>query len=131
MSLTQGRIRFRPDRIVITQEGSNSVLFIQRWRTGRPTTKELDKDIYALYKKAAERQYPDADHKVQVVYLSSGANDDIPVTQRRIQTRLNHYERAMAGIQRREYPAAPGRQCPRCPYYFICPVAEDGQFSPE
>ena len=131
VSLTQGRIRFRPDRVVNTQEGSNSVLFIQRWRTGRPTTEELDKDIYALYKKAAEHHWPDADHRVQVVYLSSGASDDIPVTQRRIQTRLNHYERAMAGIQRREYPAAPGRQCPRCPYYFICPVAEDGQFSPE
>ncbi len=130
VALTQGGIRFRPDRVISAQEGSEPVLLVQRWRTGRPSKSELDKDIYALYKKAAEHRFPGADHKVQVVYLSSDDSYDVPLTQRRIQTRLNRYESAMAGIRRREFPAVPGRECPRCSYYFICPVAEDGQFVP-
>lgn len=40
--------------------------------------------------------------------------------------RLGRYDAAIVGILAGQFAASPvDRTCPRCPHYFICPVAED------
>lgn len=124
--LEEGAIRFRPDRLFSAQEGSRPTVFPQRLRTGRQTKGEADKDIYALYVEAARNYFPEAEIKAQVVHLSTDEVQDVSLSTRTIETRLGHYRSAMNGIRRREFTPTPSeRICPQCPYYFICPVAED------
>ncbi|MCC6630137.1 MAG: UvrD-helicase domain-containing protein [Chloroflexi bacterium] len=121
--LPHGRVRFTPDHVEALEDGSEVV---ERLRTGRPSQSELAKDIYALYQVAAREARPRAPRRVQVRYLSSDHVEQVDLSRRTIETRLGRYDAAIAGILREEFPAQPNdRVCPRCPHYFICPLAED------
>ena len=123
MRVPLGVIRFVPDHVEVLNDGSQ---VIERLRTGRPTKSERDKDIYALYVKAALDAEPRVRRTVQVRYLSADQVDPIDLRPRTVNTRLNHYNDAISGILRRDFSPQPNdRNCPRCPHYFICPVGED------
>ena len=118
-----GVIRFVPDHVEVLDDGSE---IVERLRTGRPTKSEKGKDIYALYVMAAQTAKPRVRRTVQIRYLSTDQVDPIDLKPGTIQTRLNHYNDALRGIMRQEFPPKPDvRTCPRCPHYFICPLGED------
>lgn len=126
VALDQGHVQFQPDHVELVTEGLQSSLCVQRFRTGRPSKSELQKDIYALYQVAVQQSYPGIDSRVEIVYLTTDDVQKVSLSSGPINTRLNHYNEAMTGIQRREFPARPDeRQCPRCPYFFICSSAEE------
>jgi hypothetical protein len=121
--LPHGRVRFTPDHVESLEDGSEVV---ERLRTGRPSKSELDKDIYALYQVAAREARPQVPRRVQVRYLSTDHVEPVNLSQRTINTRLGRYDAAIVGILREDFPPQPSdRVCPRCPHYFICPLAED------
>ncbi len=123
VKLPHGRVRFTPDHVETMEDGSEVV---ERLRTGRPSKSELDKDIYALYKVAAQEASPQIPRRVQVRYLSTDDVEPVTLSARVIDTRLDRYDRAIVGILREEFPPQPNdRECARCPHYFICPLAED------
>ena len=118
-----GVIRFVPDHVEVLSDGSE---VFERLRTGRPTKSERDKDIYALYVKAAADAEPHVRRTVQVRYLSADQVEPIDLRPGTVNTRLNHYNDAIGGILRRDFSPQPNdRNCPRCPHYFICPAGED------
>ncbi len=124
--LKHGRVRFTPDSVEVIEDNTGPSLTVRRLRTGRPSQSERDKDIYALYQVGAKQAYPAAERKVELVYLSTDQIDEIDLGPKKIATRLERYDAAIAGILRQEFPALPDdRECPRCPYYFICPIADD------
>ena len=114
----RGRITFVPDHVEVLDDGSE---IVERLRTGRPTKSEKDKDIYGLYAAAARDTDPSIPRKVQVRYLSTGRVEPVDLSARTITTRLGHYNDAIGGILRGDFPPRPSdRVCPRCPQYFIC-----------
>ena len=118
-----GLIRFTPDHVEVLSDGSEVV---ERLRTGRATKSEVGKDIYALYVLAARDAEPRVPRTVQVRYLTDDQVEPVDLQPRTIQTRLNHYNDAIRGIQRQDFSPQPNdRICPRCPHYFICPSGED------
>lgn len=118
-----GVIRFVPDHVEVLSDGSQVV---ERLRTGRPTKSEKNKDIYALYVKAALDAEPRVRRTVQVRYLSADQVDPIDLKPGPVNTRLNHYNKAIGGILRQDFSPQPNdHNCPRCPHYFICPLGED------
>jgi DNA helicase-2/ATP-dependent DNA helicase PcrA len=124
--LLYGRVRFTPDMIEVADHDTNASVVVRRLRTGRVGSSEREKNIYALYHRGAELAFPTAQRKIQVISLSSDRVGEIPLSQRAVETRLNRYDAAMAGILRADFPARPQeRECPRCPYYFICPAGEE------
>lgn len=124
--LAHGRVRLTPDIVEFSQAGTTSSVIVQRVCTGRLSASERDKNIYALYHHAAEHTFPTARRTIQVISLSSDRVEEISLGQKMIATRLGRYDTAMAAILRGHFPALPhDRVCPRCPYYFICPVAEE------
>lgn len=123
VALPHGRVQLVPDHVETVEDGSQ---IVERLRTGHPSKSELDKDIYALYLEAARKATPLIRRQVRVHYLSTGRVDPVNLSQKTMDTRLGHYDQALVGILRKEFPPAPDeRDCPRCPHYFICPVAED------
>lgn len=126
VALPHGRVRFTPDHVELLEGDPGPVPLIQRLRTGRPSKGEQDDPIYALYQKGAEQAFPRSETRVERLYLSTGQVEDARLKAKSVQTRLNKYDDAIAGIQRGEFPAKPDDHvCPRCPHYFVCPAAED------
>ena len=116
-----GRVRFVPDHVEVLEDGSE---IVERLRTGRLTKSETRKDIYALYTAAAQDAKPHVRRSVQVRYLTTGQVEPIDLKPGTIETRLNHYNEAIGGILREDFSPRPDdRICPRCPHYFICPIA--------
>lgn len=121
--LRHGSVQLTPDHVETLESGEE---IVERLRTGRPSKRERDKGIYALYLTAVDKLVASAPRRVQIRYLSSGHIEPITMSQKSIDTHLQQYDSALAGILREEFPPQPNdRICPRCPHYFICPSAED------
>lgn len=121
VELDSGSVSIRPES-VIWQKDRNSRR-IQRWRTGRPTKSEADKPIYALLHRAAQTAHPEG-YDIEIVFLSTNDVQPSQMTKKKVETRLAKYDAAMHGIISQDFPANPSdRECPKCPFYFICPAA--------
>ncbi len=102
------------------------MLFLQRFRTGRPSKTEIEKPIYGLLLKAATDAYPESDPRLQILYLGADYAEDIPLTAKKVASRVEKYNDAILGIKTGVFPATPDEhECPRCPHYHICPAAEE------
>lgn len=120
--LAHGAVAVTPDRVVEREEA----IVLQRLRTGKPTQSEASADIYALYQEAAARAVPGVETRLETLYLATGELREVQLSERSARTRLGHYEAAVEGILRREFPPNPNdRRCPRCPHYFICPAGNE------
>jgi hypothetical protein len=113
------------DHTELVEEEAAPFLLVQRIRTGRPSKSEADKPIYGLYHAAAEQAYPKANRQMQILYLSTNEVKDSDLSKKQIETRLANYDDAIVGILSEQFAPEPSdRECPRCPQYFICPLAE-------
>jgi CRISPR/Cas system-associated exonuclease Cas4 (RecB family) len=121
--LTYGKVTLKPDYVEILEEAANSVALIQRMRTGRRSKSESDKEIYALYQRAVQESELQAQSRIQILYLATDEVEEVEMSARKMDSRLEKYNAAMAGIlQERFHPTPNDRLCPRCPHYFICPA---------
>lgn len=127
VTLPAGKIALSLDHAEVTDEGAdNKMVFLQRFRTGKPSKTESEKPIYGLMLKAAADAYPKSEQRLQILYLGADSAEDIPLTDKKIANRVEKYNNAMLGIKIEEFPATPDdHECPRCPHYHICPAAED------
>lgn len=128
VAIKGGRVRLSPDLVEEVPEptGSGTRVDVLRFRTGRPTKAEADKDIYALYLAAVDSAYG-RKGKMKVLYLSTGEANDVDLTPRKRASRIEKFESAIAGIRRGvSSPTPDERECPRCPHYFICTTANNG-----
>lgn len=128
VTLPEGKVVLSLDHAELSDESdSNSkTLFLQRFRTGRPTKKEREKPIYGLLLKAAANVYPETKKRLQILYLGADYAEDVPLNDKQIDKKVEEYNNAILGIKIGEFPATPDdHKCPRCPHYHICPAAED------
>lgn len=128
ITLSEGKIKLSLDHAEVNDESDadDKMVFLQRFRTGRPSKSESEKPIYGLILKAATEIYPEAEARLQILYLGADLAEDIPLTDKKIALRVEKYNNAMLGIKKGDFPASPDEHnCPRCPHYHECPVAED------
>jgi DNA helicase II / ATP-dependent DNA helicase PcrA len=126
IALTHGRVKLTLDHTELAENSEGTSLLVQRVRTGRASKSEADKPIYGLYHAAAAQQHPRAERRLQILYLSTNEVKDINLSKKQLDNRLEAYDKAILGIRRRQFDPEPSdRECPRCPHYFICPLAED------
>jgi len=126
LTLPHGRVTLTPDHVEVIEEGGATTVVVQRVRTGRPSSSEAAKTIYALYHAAAAVEHPGATPRVEIAYLATEVIEAVSARPQTIAARVAQYDEAMAGILRGEFPASPDEYvCPRCAHYFVCPHAED------
>lgn len=124
VALFHGRVKLTFDYAELTEGDGESVLLIQRLRTGKPTKSEAKKRIYGLYQRAAQQKYPHAKRQIQILYLSTNEAQEVELESDQIEEHLAEYDTAIAGILQRDFQPKPNdHECPRCPHYFICPMA--------
>ena len=128
VTLSEGKISLSLDHAEVSDESEadNKMVFLQRFRTGKPSKTESEKPIYGLILKAVADVYPEAEPRLQILYLGADRAEDVPLTAKKIASRVEKYNNAMLGIKNGEFPPTPDEhECPRCPHYHECPVAED------
>jgi len=122
VQLKSGRVQVKPDLLEAETKNDPTVI---RFRTGKPSSSEADRDIYAIYQTAVEKE-SNGRGKVAIYYLSTGDTEEIKMTSKKLSTRLNRYEDAIAGIRNQQFQCKPNdRECPRCAYYFICSSCDE------
>ena len=118
---THAAIKITPDHIEVVNDGNGSIASIQRWKTGRIGSKEKDKPYYSLLAEGARTAFPDEQIQVEVHSLSRAHKEVIPTPN----SHVSKYDAAIKGIQSGQFPPKnDSRECPYCPYYFICPAGE-------
>jgi DNA helicase-2/ATP-dependent DNA helicase PcrA len=128
VTLSEGKVILSLDHAEIgdANDADSKMVFLQRFRTGRPTKKEREKPIYGLLLKAVADAYPEAEPRLQILYLGADYAEDVPLNGKQIDKKAEEYNNAMLGIKNGEFPPTPDdHKCPRCPHYHICPAAED------
>lgn len=106
-----------PDRVVIKADGS---VRIQRIRTGRQTKSEPDNAVYALLRKGASDRYGANRVSVETLYAAHATSVAVAVHKKESE-KLDEYRDAITGIESGCFPPVRSdRQCPSCPFYFIC-----------
>ena len=117
VSLDSGKVTVRPDAVRTTGDGA----VVERWKTGRLSKGEADKDEYALYHEAASERFEA--YEVRAVLLADGEEAPLTMTDAKRKNRLKKYSEAMDNVAAGRFPACPNdRECPVCPFYFICPA---------
>jgi CRISPR/Cas system-associated exonuclease Cas4 (RecB family) len=126
IKLPHGRVKLTLDHTELVDEGGTTLLLVQRLRTGKPSKSEAEKPIYGLYQAASEQEHPEAERRVQILYLSTNEVKDVALNKKQVDKRLEEYDGAIFGILSGQFHPEPSdRECPRCPHYHICPLAED------
>lgn len=102
-----------------------STLTVRRIKTGRAPKDPPTDDVYSLYAAGARGRA----HKIEIETMYLGGSDPTPVpcapSDKVEQNRLARYGGAIAGIRSGAFLADPSdRECPGCPFLFICPAPE-------
>ena len=117
VKLPSGYVKFTPDQVEKLDDGSQ---ILRRTRTGKIGTSEKGKNIYALYQSSIQGPLG-LQSKIEVLSLSTGDSEPVVLSQKMVDARLNKYDGAIQGILEQQFSPTPlERECPRCPYYFIC-----------
>lgn len=123
--LNNGTVLVKPDRLILIQTSKGEQITVQRWRTGKPSKKAPDDEVYALYTRGGKSAFPNASVEVEVLYLSTGETRAATLSDKAINKSLDAYNDALVGILQGKFNAIPSDwYCPRCPHYFICPAPE-------
>lgn len=131
--LEHGRVAVAPEYVEVVDgvDGGPAHVRVRQIRTGKPTSSERDKPIYALYLAGAQSNYPDFSHEIETLYLTTDEVQPANLTSKTAKSRLKPYDNAIAGIRAASFDANPSdHTCPRCANFFICPMAEDGSSPP-
>lgn len=119
LDLPLGKVSISPDAF---EETSSGLLQAVRFRTGRRSKTESEKDIYALFQMAVEKEYR-GKVRFRIHYLSSGDSQDINLSTKKLDSRVKKFNDAISGIMKGHFSPKPNdRDCPRCSHYFICPA---------
>lgn len=124
LPLAHGSITVVPDEVDVSRESGRTALVVRRIRTGRPSTTESEDPVYSLYRVAADHAFPGSATSVEIVYVAADESRIVDRTAKQIAGHVAKYDDAMQAIARGDFPPTPSEHdCPRCPYFFICPAA--------
>jgi DNA helicase-2/ATP-dependent DNA helicase PcrA len=103
-------------------ERSGGRFVLRRLRTGRPPSKADQRHLHAMMFEAG-RQALGQGGRFEIQYLTT--NEAVPVSLDGVMdSRLGDTRAALGDLVAGRFPATPKNceDCPRCPYYFICPA---------
>lgn len=126
IKFANGLVHVEPSEIARLEDGRVSV---RRVRTGSRRSDEYSRLEYALYILAAESEYgPNV--RVEALHLTDNQSEDVPMTPRVRATRAKTCDTLVSQIASGQFePNVDAVSCPRCPHFFICASAPDGNLS--
>ena len=113
------KIVVRPDDHVEKNDGR---VVVRRIWTGRQTSKATESLDAAAYQLVAGQNT-----EVEFVFLTDEVAAPVSLSQKMLNTRRELIGEAISKILSGDFPPHPNRTCPRCPHFFVCGDAPEGQ----
>jgi CRISPR/Cas system-associated exonuclease Cas4 (RecB family) len=125
VKLSNAAVRVRLDAVEIIENEGEKTAVIHKYKTGKSPKKIDPENADVLMMIAAQENFPEANPSLQRIYLSDNSVQEVPISSRLIKNRLEKYEKAVEGINKRLFEPIPSENnCPHCPHFFICPSGE-------
>ncbi len=101
---------------------ANGKILIRRLKTGRLSARETERARYFVMQAAMRERHQGAQVHFEHASLVDGKRQDKTSEMKKIQAELQTLRDAVDAIAAGQFAPNPSDyQCPRCPYYFICP----------
>ena len=111
-------VKCRLDHVQVNASG----IVMRRLKTGGlAKTGEEDKARYTLWQEAIFRDHAGMAVSFEHASLLTGERQASPVNQKRVRTALSVLDEVVENVVAGNFEPKPGRHCPTCPYFFVCP----------
>ena len=125
VKLSGAAVRVRLDAVEIVESEGEQTAIIRKYKTGKAPKKIDVENADVLMLVAAQENFPAAAPLLRRIYLSGETIAEVPISAKVIKNRLEKYEKAVAGIRRKDFAPSPSdNNCPQCPHFFICPSGD-------
>lgn len=124
LALGDAQVVITPDEHTTTADGRRVV---RRIRTGREAVSQKESLDAAVFQMAAKNV-----DEVEFVYLTDQSRSRIAMSSTKLANREKKLLDAIDHIRAGQFPAnpdSPQRNCPRCPYFFICSPPPAGKLT--
>ncbi|HET9048968.1 MAG TPA: ATP-dependent helicase [Chiayiivirga sp.] len=116
MDLGGVRVRVELDQ---TEPGNGGL--VRRYKTGR-RPKKVKVELPETLRLLAGQQLYGKGARLQMHYLTSGDTVDLEITGKQLDATVAEVRTIANAIAAGEFPPNIGDQCPRCPFFFLCPA---------
>ena len=115
-------VTFFPDYIKVVKDGKREILIVEKLNFGESPKEQIREFIYVLYDVGASQNKSDSNVKTEIKasFMTNQATLPVPVPITMIKSGLQSYQDAVNGINNGEFFPQVSKDCPFCPYYFIC-----------
>ncbi len=125
LELPHGNVSLQPE---LTSQGRGGGTGLRLVRTGRKGSFSGDGLVHGLFEAAARQRYGWDGYRLEVLHLSDRELTPIDLSEAKIRTRLEKGDRFLAAMAEGRFPTRRDpAQCPRCPYFFVCPALPPGE----
>ena len=127
LKLDNGRLEVTPD-LMAQRDGRR---LLRLFKTGRKGKSFKGDDTYhGLVEAGANQEFGWGESDVEVLHLTDRGITPVALSQRKLDYRLRKGDRFLEDVARGHFPAHPNStNCPRCPYFFVCPSLPPGELS--
>ncbi len=124
IKLPGGTVEVEPDVRISRADGS---LLLREFKTGRRGSFRGDGTIYGLFEAGARLRYGTDGFELEVLHLTDRKRTRIAMSIQRIMSRCEKSAGYLGSMAQGRYPQKPDQvRCPRCPYFFVCPMVPEG-----
>ncbi|MGO4551229.1 UvrD-helicase domain-containing protein [Lysobacter sp. 2RAF19] len=111
-----------PVRVRLEQAEPGSGGLVRRYRTGR-RPKTVTRELPDVLRLLAGRQVYGPGARLQIHYLTSNDAVDLEFKENQLQSKVDQVRDFAAAIASGQFPITTDvEQCPRCPFFFLCPA---------
>ena len=119
-NLPNGSVTLECDAASTTEDGT---LRLQRHHRRKLNAKTDHTEPRLALLRTAAQQTGAVNVEIALVSLADGETKSVPESTRYEPARVEKYDAALAAIRAGAFDPKPGdRECPRCPYFFLCPI---------
>lgn len=95
---------------------------VRRYKTGR-RPKKVEAELPDALRLLAGRQIYGPDARLQIHFLTSNDTVDLDIKAKQLETKASKVREIALAIASGKFPIATDvEQCPRCPFFFLCPA---------
>ena len=111
-------------RVELEQAEPGGGGLVRRYKTGRHP-KEVKAELPDALRLLAGRELYGPGARLQLHFLTSDDTINLDITDRQLDIKVGRVRDIAAAIAAGDFPTKVDDQCPRCPFFFLCPAIPD------
>lgn len=108
-------------RVELEQAEPNEGGLVRRYKTGR-RPKEVKAELHDALRLLAGRELYGPGARLQLHFLTSDDTVNLDISAKQMDSKKDKVRDIATAIAAGKFPTKPDEQCPRCPFFFLCPA---------